>query len=403
MTADGEPVDLGAASFVRVEHGYGIFYDASSSTIYEGTYEDGRRSGRGTMYTSNGVYSGEMTNGEPCGHGFMEYKDGDILSGSFALIGKSSRCSHQSSLEPNPYIRGQPHGRVKTSFADGSFYDGEMDDGIISGTGIYINAMGDRYEGQFDRGLLVKGRIQYASGEVAVEGEFLGEQLHGFGILTEIDAKRAGYFDRGLLHGKGTTTYKDSSRFQGFFENGQRSGHGAMSSNGLSSDGPQQKLHVLVEAPWLGGRIRSGGRIREESTGKSWPSLDGSSSSLPCLPHLQEKDDADADNFARSRTEATEKASSFRRQIQEKKAQIYDRELKKRLRATGAEARKELEDTPPVHFTHAKILTSPTSIEDASIRPGLRAKFAKQEPPSTLRQSIRTKWNSIDLDKMRLR
>lgn len=48
-----------------------------------------------------------------------------------------SRLAHKpSKLRPNPFLCGVPYGaEMRVSFADGSLYEGEMNDGRITGKG----------------------------------------------------------------------------------------------------------------------------------------------------------------------------------------------------------------------------------------------------------------------------
>jgi hypothetical protein len=74
-----------------------------------------------------------------------------------------------------------------------------MFDGCITGKGTYINALGERYDGEFRRGLYHgKGRLITVVGEV-LEGEFVDGLLHGYGtyLNSRNDKYEGGKAERG--------------------------------------------------------------------------------------------------------------------------------------------------------------------------------------------------------------
>ena len=123
--------------------------------------------GQCKVYGKSSTFSGQVDeNDELSGSGEIEYRDGDIVTGSFTTNAKSiggdgnDAGAKEIDFEANPYAEAVPHGSVKISFADGSIYEGEMKYGHITGQGTYVNAMGDRYEGKFELGLVVEGEIE---------------------------------------------------------------------------------------------------------------------------------------------------------------------------------------------------------------------------------------------------
>lgn len=144
-------VDVGRISIEQVPDGFGILedydeynpfsahtqeesdkdYSIGHHRLYHGHFYEGDMSGKGTLYT-NAVYSGDFLKNEPCGRGTMDYPDGLSISGDFRL-----EEGVESPLGPNPYRRGLPHGKANIQFLDGATYDGEMQNGKITGKGMY--------------------------------------------------------------------------------------------------------------------------------------------------------------------------------------------------------------------------------------------------------------------------
>ena len=298
-----------------------------------------RNDGQCIIYTRSGTFSGEVDeNDEPSGFGEMKYRDGDVITGTFrktfargptftSIEAKSDKeeAVHDvvANLERNPYAKSEPHGAVKVSFADGSIYEGEMTAGHVTGYGVYVNAIGDRQEGTFKLGLLIQGKIEYASGEVAEGSIKEGENLHGLAKWSDSEREISGHFENGVLNGKATVVYKDqsSSRFHGFFHQGRRHRHGALNS------GP-----ITVEGPWLSDSPLAGDRARKSTNDKSWPTFDGMKLSGNISPdeafHVDER-------FARARAIAIEQDTIRRMSIREKNCRAFDKAFKRSIRREG--------------------------------------------------------------------
>jgi hypothetical protein len=144
-------VDIGCISVERVEHGFGCYHRPShiSSAQYDqnahgkrvisyhGTYEDGLHQGLGFMFTDSYIYGGGFEKRFHHGKGTIIHKDGDVIRSEFGLNSLSS-----GKANGNRYARGLSNGKGSITFADGAFYKGDLQNGIISGKGIYIGANG---------------------------------------------------------------------------------------------------------------------------------------------------------------------------------------------------------------------------------------------------------------------
>ncbi|KAL7537899.1 hypothetical protein ACHAWF_005938 [Thalassiosira exigua] len=149
-------VDAGAVSVEMLPDGFGVHesYDERDPFATDPDAGDGGARGRhrvfhgrfrggeyrdGTLHADVGVYSGTFEGNEPSG-GTMKYSDGVALAGEFdvpagrRLVGEDVE---QGPVRPNPYRLGLPHGKVHIQFKDGSLFEGIMDDGRISGSGVY--------------------------------------------------------------------------------------------------------------------------------------------------------------------------------------------------------------------------------------------------------------------------
>lgn len=344
--------------------------------------------GQCKVYTKSGTYSGQINeNDEPNGLGEMEYRDGDIITGSFTTAnaksnggGSNNATAKVNDFEANPYAKGVPHGPVKISFADGSIYEGEMKYGNIAGNGIYVNAMGDQYEGSFELGLLVEGKIKYASGEVA-EGIFKGgENLDGFGKWSDSVREISGYFEDGLLNGKATVVYKEdcgavSGHFRGFFYEGRMHLHGVLTSDSIA-----------IEGPWMGDMLLAGGRTCNKVTGKSRPTHDEMT-----LPEIISASIHLDEDFARSRATAIEEDSALRMNIREKNCKAFDKGFKKRLSRRNCEESGQISlanrarEKPRYHLAHERRQIRPKTIAEAISRPGLRWEYVNKQNASNSR------------------
>jgi len=69
----------------------------------------------------------------------MMHENGDVWKGEFG----HSMNSNNDSKSHNIYARGLPNGLMSVSFSNGAFYEGEVKDGEITGSGVYVSALGD--------------------------------------------------------------------------------------------------------------------------------------------------------------------------------------------------------------------------------------------------------------------
>jgi len=123
-----------------------------------------------------------------------------------------------------PFLEGIK-GVVKLNFSDGSMYEGQAEECLISGQqitcfkgmGVYTLKTGYRYE-----------------------GEFKNNKPNGQGLFTSPDGQRyQGGFKDGKLNGIGIMNYPDGRRYEGEYKDNKRDGYGIMTyqDGGLYQEG----------------------------------------------------------------------------------------------------------------------------------------------------------------------
>ena len=126
----------------------GISYWITGATEYEGTFEDGQRSGKGTLYRINGTkeYEGKFVNGKAHGVGTLYKPDGSVeYFGEFKdgqANGKGYEFHRLTDTSNTTYIDTQ---RIKRR--------GEFKNGLVNGIGVQYAPNGTKeYKGEFKDG-----------------------------------------------------------------------------------------------------------------------------------------------------------------------------------------------------------------------------------------------------------
>ncbi|XP_007648049.2 MORN repeat-containing protein 1 isoform X2 [Cricetulus griseus] len=171
---DGYGVYVYPNSFFRYEgewkggkkHGHGklLFKDGS---YYEGEFVDGEITGEGYQYWawSGNTYSGQFVLGEPQGHGIMKYKAGgqgfledqdrQVYQGSFhdnKRHGRGQMIFKNGDKYEGDWVRDQRQGHGVLHCADGSIYEGQWHSDVFSGLGSLAHCSGVTYCGMFING-----------------------------------------------------------------------------------------------------------------------------------------------------------------------------------------------------------------------------------------------------------
>jgi hypothetical protein len=133
----------------------------------------------------------------------------------------------------------RPDGKGTYKFSNGDSYDGEVKQGVIAGRGIYVARNGDTFEGPFTNGKLEGvGVYRFASGD-RYEGEMHEGRIQGTGRYHSRNGDRLeGTFVDGKPQGIGTYFFANGDRYQGEITNGALSGQGTyFYASGLKYEG----------------------------------------------------------------------------------------------------------------------------------------------------------------------
>jgi hypothetical protein len=133
----------------------------------------------------------------------------------------------------------RPDGKGKYKFANGDAYEGEVKQGVISGRGVYVARNGDTFEGPFANGKLEGvGVYKFSSGD-RYEGELHEGRIQGTGrYYTRNGDRIEGTFADGKPNGIGTYFFANGDRYQGEIVHGALSGQGTyFYASGLKYEG----------------------------------------------------------------------------------------------------------------------------------------------------------------------
>lgn len=105
---------------------------------------------------------------------------------------------------------GQPNGHGKVVWENGTYYEGSFLNGLMHGSGNFVSANGDHYVGSFSEDQLEATGIFPFSNGTRYSGEFKKSEFNGNGILIRFNGdKYVGGFKDNQFHGKGTLYFTD--------------------------------------------------------------------------------------------------------------------------------------------------------------------------------------------------
>ena len=162
---------------------------------------------------------------------------GEIESG--LLQGTGMLLWRDGGFYEGGFKNGLMHGQGTLMSYSGKVLSGEFLNGVPHGKQKVVYADGSRYEGEFIDGVENgKGTFTYANGSVYV-GEVKNALLHGEGLYIDIHKNRyKGSFEQGRYHGKGKMSYANGDVYVGAFEKGYYHGEGLLTySEGSSYEG----------------------------------------------------------------------------------------------------------------------------------------------------------------------
>lgn len=179
-------------------HGIGKLLDTEGNVAFEGSFQEGKRAGRGTEWLVDGIYAGEFENDARSGKGTLQSSLGNVYDGEWRL-GVRSGQGLMTFGNGNGYFKGQwdedrPEGEGKRAWtregvalegsfhlgvalgkaiarwADGSHFTSEWRASVPDGNGSFVAANGWKLEGVWEKGFFVEGSITHPDGR-AVRGK----------------------------------------------------------------------------------------------------------------------------------------------------------------------------------------------------------------------------------------
>ena len=216
-------------------HGLGRLFDNRNQLKYEGSWENGSFSGKGTYYFQNGdVYEGSFAENCLHGMGILYNRQGLVVKKGFfeKVVIEESESGCMIPVEPlEEYIA--PLAVESSLNAKSNRYEGERISGIPCGQGILYDENNRKvYEGGFKDGLFEgSGKTFFPSGSVQSSGTFSEGKLEGFGSIYSQSQRviMEGTFHKGLPHGLCKCYQDDSTKqltFEGYYLNGKQEGLG---------------------------------------------------------------------------------------------------------------------------------------------------------------------------------
>ena len=147
------------------------------------------------------------------------------------------------------FRRGLMHGKGTIVFGNDNSYNGDWVNGMREGLGVYSFATGNVYSGSFSKNKFAgQGTMNFASGNKYV-GNWEDDQPNGQGIFYFSGNDRyEGSFVNGKFTGNGTMYYKNNEKYVGQWQDNLRHGYGKMvRSNGSFIDGTWERGQIKIQ------------------------------------------------------------------------------------------------------------------------------------------------------------
>lgn len=156
---------------------------------YEGEFVNGMRSGDGTFTWKDGsVYEGKWKDDKMNGEGVCIFSDGSKLEGTFEdnhiKTGKYV-CENNENIYTYTITNSVLAGQIAIQFEDGTEYEGEYENGYISGEGTIVYFNGDIYKGELKKGKKAgKGTYYWEITGDVFHGTWKDDKMNGEGVFT---------------------------------------------------------------------------------------------------------------------------------------------------------------------------------------------------------------------------
>ena len=243
-----------------------VYKNNSIDLIYEGFYKEDKYQGKGILYDGKGnkIYNGYFNDGEYHGIGIeyfqkgklrrkMFYENGKSLKESFGVLYNDDNIIYQGllkNLKPE-------NGKNITIYDNKNFiiYIGDISNFEFNGKGIlYYEESNEIYfDGFFDMGSYIHGKLYDPQGNLIYDGEFMNNhpkeiknvnlyelnknikftgdlskgKYQGYGkLFKNNNLLYEGNFKDGLYEGNGILYIDENTKYNGQFKDGKYNGHG---------------------------------------------------------------------------------------------------------------------------------------------------------------------------------
>jgi len=188
--------------------------------------------GQQTISHQNGTYEGNVSWGQPSGKGKLTYANGSVYSGDFSSglrQGIGAFRNSKGDTYEGQWKNDRFDGNGKLTLSEGSRYEGTFKDGNRHGAGTQIYADGRQYTGDWSGDKKNGNGVLTQKNGTKYTGPFKDDLADGEGtVVTTRGDKYVGSFVRGVKSGQGTFTFANGNVYQGAFANDLRNGQGTM-------------------------------------------------------------------------------------------------------------------------------------------------------------------------------
>ncbi|XP_052061456.1 MORN repeat-containing protein 1-like isoform X2 [Mytilus californianus] len=127
------------------------------------------------------------------------------------------------------WVKGKKHGFGKLLLKDGTYYEGQFNQGEITGTGFkFFSETKCKYKGQFVKGEMHGRGIMEFPDSSEYEGNFVHNRKNGYGIMRTPLTQYDGGYQSNMRHGEGRMVYANGDRYEGYWVADKRHGPGVL-------------------------------------------------------------------------------------------------------------------------------------------------------------------------------
>ena len=142
------------------------------------------------------------------------------------------------------FKKGLYHGKGTFTFVSGGKYSGMFKKGMFEGEGTFETKDGYKEKGTYKENKMYGfGTATWPSGQ-KYSGNYLNGKYHGKGIMIfKTGSKYDGDWENGKYHGKDIMIYSDGSKYDGDWENGEKSGKGVFNDRVHEDFNPEGDIY----------------------------------------------------------------------------------------------------------------------------------------------------------------